>query len=453
MTFPHNFVWGAATAAYQIEGAANQDGKGPSIWDVFAHTPGKTYGGQHGDVACDHYNRYRQDVALMKQIGLRAYRFSIAWPRVIPDGTGAPNPAGLDFYDRLVDELLKNGIEPFATVFHWDYPYALYRRGGWLNRDSADWFADYAGLLVSRLGDRVANWMTFNEPANIINHGHARGVKAPGLCLPVSEQLLAAHHILLAHGKAVSRMRASSPQALQIGMAPNAQFCYPDTDEAHVVEVARRCSFDMRFSAAWCLQWWLDPVVFGRYPADGLAQFAAEMPAGLEDDMPVIAQKLDFCGINIYSGREITLDHQQAPAPVAQPVGAAQTAMNWPITPRVMRYGPRFMHERYGLPLYITENGLANTDWPALDGAVHDPQRIDFMQRYLSELEQGIREGADVRGYFHWSLMDNFEWAHGYRERFGLIYVDYSNQRRILKDSAHWYAGVVARNGLPGDCG
>lgn len=446
--FPPSFVWGAAAASYQIEGAATEDGKGLSVWDMLCRKPGAIWEGHTGNVACDHYHRYAEDVALMQQIGLQAYRFSISWPRVLPDGVGKVSPAGLGFYDRLVDNLLEAGVAPYATLFHWDFPYALYCRGGWLNRDSADWFADYARVVVEALGDRVHDWMTLNEIQVFVGMGHLDGEHAPGDKLGMPEVLRVGHHAMLAHGKAVQAIRAASPGPCRVGWAPTTFPMIPVTESPEDIAAARMAMFSVAEEfAIWSNTWWLDPVFFGRYPEDGLRLFGAAAPPVQPGDMETISQPLDFCGFNIYQGSGVQADPQGDPIPVPRPVGYPKTSFNWPVTPEALYWGPRFMYERYGLPLFITENGLANADWVSLDGVVHDPQRIDFTRRYLLALERAIADGVDMRGYFHWSLMDNFEWANGYRERFGLIFVDYPTQRRVLKDSARWYAEVIASNG------
>lgn len=446
--FPPSFVWGAAAASYQIEGAATEDGKGLSVWDMLCRKPGAIWEGHTGNVACDHYHRYAEDVALMQQIGLQAYRFSISWPRVLPDGVGKVSPAGLGFYDRLVDNLLEAGVAPYATLFHWDFPYALYCRGGWLNRDSADWFADYARVVVEALGDRVRDWMTLNEIQVFVGMGHLDGEHAPGDKLGMPEVLRVGHHAMLAHGKAVQAIRAASPGPCRVGWAPTTFPMIPVTESPEDIAAARMAMFSVAEEfAIWSNTWWLDPVFFGRYPEDGLRLFGAAAPPIQPGDMETIAQPLDFCGFNIYQGSGVQAGPQDYPVPVPRPVGYPKTSFNWPVTPEALYWGPRFMYERYGVPLFITENGLANADWISLDGAVHDPQRIDFTRRYLLALERAIADGVDMRGYFHWSLMDNFEWANGYRERFGLIFVDYATQQRVLKDSARWYAEVIASNG------
>lgn len=437
MTFPANFTWGAAAASYQIEGGALDDGKGLSVWDMMCRTPGRVWQGDTGDMSCDHYHRYADDAKLMGEIGLQAYRLSISWPRVMPEGTGAVNEKGLAFYDRLVDALLENNIQPWVTLFHWDYPYELYKRGGWLNPASSDWFADYAAVIVDRLSDRVAHWMTVNEPQCFIGLGHQSGEHAPGLKLGLSDVLLAGHNSLLAHGKATQVIRARSKIASKVGAAPVGSVKIPASDSREDIEKARAAMFAVNNKDFWNNSWFADPMVFGRYPDDGLALMAADMPAIGANDLSTIGQPLDFYGANIYNGA----------MSVPQPDGPALTTMEWRMTPESLYWGPKFLYERYGLPIVVTENGMANTDWVHRDGKVHDPQRIDFVGRYLAEFERAIDDGVAAEGYFLWSIMDNFEWAHGYKRRFGLIYVDYETGERIPKDSAYWYGDVIKSNG------
>ena len=444
--FPSDFAWGAAAASYQIEGAARDDGKGPSTWDMFCRKPGAVWQGQNGDVACDHYHRYREDVALMKQLGLKAYRLSISWPRVLPAGVGAVNEAGLAFYDRLVDELLAAGITPWVTLFHWDFPLELYYRGGWLNRDSAEWFAEYADLVARRLSDRVRHFMTLNEPQVFIGAGHDEGRHAPGDRLAFAEVLRAGHHALLAHGRAVQALRAAARQPLRIGMAPVGLTSLPATSAEADVTAARARTHSVWARTVWVNTWWMDPVFLGRYPDDGLALFGADAPKVASGDLEIIAQPLDFFGVNLYQGTRVRAGASGAEI-VPPEVGSPITAFEWDVTPEVTYWGPRFFWERYRKPIVITENGISCRDWVARDGKVHDPDRIDFTARHLIELGRAIADGVPVEGYFHWSFIDNFEWAHGYKHRFGLVFCDYATQRRIPKDSAYWYAKVIATNG------
>jgi beta-glucosidase len=447
MGFPQGFVWGAAAASYQIEGGAHEDGKGLSIWDVMCRQPGKVWEGNTGDVASDHYHRYREDTRLMGDMGLKAYRLSVSWPRVLPEGVGTVNQKGLDFYDRLVDALLENGVQPWVTLFHWDYPYALYRRGGWLNNDSSDWFAEYTGVVVDKLSDRVAHWMPLNEPQVFIGIGHQAGLHAPGLQVGFSDVLWAAHNALLAHGKSVQAIRARAKTKPSVGAVLVGVTRMPATDSAEDVEAARARMFSVWRKDCWNNTWFADPMVFGRYPEDGLRAFESEMPRVAENDMETICQPLDFYGANIYTGQTTRSTGDGGTESVSGADGPALTTMEWRVTPSCLYWGPRFLYERYRLPIVVTENGMANCDWVHRDGKVHDPQRVDYLARYLAELERAIDDGVEVNGYFLWSVMDNFEWAYGYKQRFGIIYVDYATGERTLKDSAYWYGEVIACNG------
>ena len=444
--FPREFKWGAAAASYQIEGAAFADDKGWSVWDMFCRKPGMVWQGQTGDVACDHFHRYRDDVALMKQIGLQAYRLSVSWPRVLPEGVGKPSERGLEFYDRLVDELLGAGIEPWITLFHWDYPLSLYHRGGWLNRDSVEWFGEFADAVARRLSDRVRHWMTLNEPQVFIGAGHHEGRHAPGDRLRFSEVLRAGHHCLMAHGRAVQAIRAASAQPVRVGFAPVGLAKLPFSNSPADIEAARQATFAVDAESAWTNSWWMDPVFLGHYPEQGLRYFAEQAPRIEAGDLELINQPIDFCGVNIYQGQTVRAG-DAGPEVVPPAVGFPITAFEWLVTPEAMYWGPRWFYERYGKPIVITENGISVRDWVSLDGQVHDPARIDFVERHLLELRRAIGDGVPVDAYFHWSFIDNFEWAHGYKHRFGLVYCDYPSQKRILKDSAHWYERVIASHG------
>ena len=445
--FRHDFVWGAASSAYQIEGAFDADGKGPSIWDTFCRVPGAIRLGDTGDVTCDHYHRFREDIGLMKAIGLKAYRFSISWTRVLPNGASVPNSAGMDFYDALVDELLAAGIDPWVTLFHWDYPQALQDRGGWLNRSSADWFADYVRQIVDRLSDRVTHWMPINEMQVRARMGHQDGVHAPGLRLPMDQLLRVIHHLLLAHGKAVQTIRACGRQPATVGLAQVGVGFYPETESAADIEAARRATLSVTERNPWNNTWWADAALLGRYPEDGLALFGPDAPEAGEDDMRTIRQPLDFFGLNIYEGRRVRAGSDGEPVLVPHPPGYRHTHCEWNVTPEVLHWCPRFLFERYGVPIVITENGMSGTDWVALDGRVHDPQRIDYLHRYLVALREAASRGVEVRGYFAWSLLDNLEWADGFKHRFGLVHVDYATGQRTPKDSSGWYREVIRSNG------
>jgi beta-glucosidase len=455
--FPAGFLWGASTSAYQIEGAAREDDKGPSVWDEFVRRPGAIADGQTGDTACDFYHRYAQDVAGMKAMGLRAFRFSVSWPRVIPEGTGAPNQKGLDFYQRVVDALLAAGIAPVLTLFHWDTPLALARRGGWGSRDMTGWFADYAALLARTLGDRVPYWLTINEPRSFIGGGYVTGVQAPGATLSRSEYLRAAHITLLAHGGAVQAVRANSARTVQIGCPCDVSPALPAGRSAADADAARNATFASPlghfFGDLWWREnaWWLDPIYRGEYPADALAALGDDAPEIGVGDMAAIRQPLDFLAANIYGGRLVRAAASGQSQDAALPPGFPITSSySWPVTPEALYWGPKWLHERYRLPVFLTENGCSCPNWASLDGQVHDPQRIDFTRRYLQALARAGREGVRLRGYLHWSLLDNFEWQEGYTRRWGMIFVDFPTQKRIAKDSARWYAGVIQSNGASG---
>lgn len=446
VAFPEDFVWGAATSAYQVEGAVAEAGRGPSVWDVFARAPGNIWLNQTADIACDHFHRYRDDVAHMKSIGLNAYRFSIAWPRVVPDGAGEVCEHGLDFYDRLVDALLESGIVPYATLYHWDLPYALHCRGGWLNRDIASWFAAYAHAVCQRLGDRVRHWFTFNEPQIFLGLGYERGTHAPGQRLAFHELLRSGHHVLLAHGMAAQGIRAVTPGRCSVGYAPHAVVFIPESEREEDVRAAASRMFSFSAKTCWSNTWWSDPMFFGRYPDDLLEQCAAEMPAIEATDMAVIHQPPDFYGMNLYAGAVVRAG-REGPEDVPWPANVPVDAFKMAVTPEAMYWGARFFFERYGKPILISENGSSCHNWVSLDGNVHDPQRIDYTARYLLQLARAIRDGVPVLGYFHWSLLDNFEWSEGYKERLGLLYVDFDTQERVWKDSAYWYQRIIASHG------
>jgi beta-glucosidase len=436
------FLWGVATSAYQIEGSAGVDGRGESIWDRFCARDGAIADGTSGAVACDHYRRFREDVALLRWLGVNAYRFSIAWPRVIPDGRGAVNVRGLDFYDRLVDELCAAGIAPLATLYHWDLPQALEDAGGWPNRDTASAFVDYAERVALRLGDRVSHFVTHNEPWCAAMLGHARGEHAPGR-RDGRAALAAAHHLLLAHGWAVASLRQHAPRAL-VGITLNLT---PATPASAAAEDERAAAeFDGGFN-----RWFLDPLHGRGYPTDMLRAYArdgwllaGEPPAFLRDgDLAAIASRTDFLGVNYYT-RAIVGARGAAP-----PVGPV-TDMGWEVFPSGMTDLLVRVHEAYAPgPILVTENGAAYADVPDGEGAVHDGERVEFLRAHVHALAAARARGAPVEGYFAWSLLDNFEWAEGHRKRFGLVWVDYATQRRIPKDSAAWYRALVTTHQLP----
>lgn len=446
MSFPANFVWGAAAASYQIEGGAFEDGRGLSVWDVFSHTKGKTFEGDTGDVANDHYHRYEEDVQIMKDLGLHAYRLSLSWPRVLPEGVGRVNEKGVDYYDRLIDTMLAKGVVPWVTLFHWDFPWDLYCKGGWLNRDSAEWFAEYTQLMVRALGDRVKHWMTLNEPPVFVGVGHKDGRHAPGEQWSDRHLARIIHHVLLAHGRSVQVIRAEQSDAL-VGLAMNNAPAIPRLEDAEHIEAARKAQwYTGAENMVWSAGVWSDPMILGEYPKEALEIWDGFWPIQ-DGDMKTINQPLDYFGLNIYWGFETIIENAQPKVLFEPGVGFPRTMMNWGVTPRALYWGPKWYHERYKLPIVITENGLASTDWVAVDGGVHDGPRIDFLQRYLREFKRAAADGVETMGYFQWSIMDNFEWGEGYSKRFGLVHVDFETQKRTLKDSAHWYKTVIAANG------
>ncbi|GAA3314817.1 GH1 family beta-glucosidase [Nonomuraea dietziae] len=456
VVFPENFVWGAATASYQIEGAAKADGRGPSIWDTFSATPGKVREGDTGEVACDHYHRYRDDVALMKDLGLNAYRFSVAWPRIQPTGSGAANQAGLAFYDRLVDTLLEAGIAPYVTLYHWDLPQALEDLGGWTSRDTSYRFADYAAIMYDRLGDRVSHWTTLNEPWVSAFLGYGNGVHAPGRT-SAHDALRAAHHLLLGHGLAASALRSAGAEEIML-VVNSAPVLTPAQVNDPSAAVSEADAAATQRAHALLTRQFLDPALLGRYPEEVLE--AAERNGGtahvLDGDMEIINAPIDLVGINYYNPCVVE-DGPGLPADAAWPgsegvrfatVEAPVTAMGWPIVPSgLSRLLVRLSQDYPRVGLMVTENGAAFDD-VVEDGRVHDDARLAYLEGHLRAAHEAIEAGADLRGYLVWSLLDNFEWAEGYGRRFGVVHVDYTTQARTLKDSALWYRNVISRNGL-----
>jgi beta-glucosidase len=440
--FPAGFVWGVATSAYQIEGSPLADGAGPSIWQRFSHTPGKMTNGDTGDVACDHYNRYRDDVALMRDLGLAAYRFSISWSRVLPSGTGPVNERGLDFYRRLVDALLQAGIRPMATLYHWDLPAALDDRGGWLNRDAADWFGEYAEVMYRALDDRVEWWATLNEPWVVMDGGYLHGALAPGHS-NLFEAPLVTHNLLRAHGRAVQAYRAAGKHS--VGLVVNLEPKYPASENEDDLAATRRAD-------AYMNRHYLDPVFRGAYPEEFPDMWGEAWPSFPADDFKDITAPVDFIGINYYLRGVMKNDPSkivQRAAHVRQP-NAIYTATDWEVYPEALTKILLWFTERYGdTPVYITENGSAFYDPPAaVSDPVEDPLRVHYLREHLQALHRAIELGADVRGYFAWSLLDNLEWSHGFTKRFGIVHVDFATQKRTLKRSALLYRDVIQFNGL-----
>ncbi len=437
MSFRKDFMWGAATASFQIEGAWKEDGKSLSIWDDFCHRGGKIEDNSNGDIACDHYHRYKEDVKLMADLGLKAYRFSIAWTRILPDGTGKVNEKGLEFYSNLVDELLKYNITPFVTLYHWDLPYCLQLKGGWTNPESPLWFEEYTTAVVKKLGDRVKNFITFNEPSVFMGCGCFLGVHAPGYQLSTRDLLHMGHNIHLAHGRAVKVIRALAADA-KVGITLATMPAIPVTkaDEETAYNQYFACPIQAFF---WQDSYWADPIVFGKYPQELLDAAGDMFPKFTDEDMKLISQPIDFLGQNIYQAKYVG-DYERFR-------GTPHTEIGWDTFDTALEWGVKHFTKRYNMPIYITENGVSCHDWESLDGKVHDPNRIDFLHRYLRGLKVAAEAGCDVRGYFQWSFMDNFEWAKGYNPRFGMVFCDYKTLKRIPKDSAYWYKEVIETNG------
>ncbi|MEG0766112.1 MAG: family 1 glycosylhydrolase [Clostridia bacterium] len=440
MQFSENFLWGAASADYQVEGGWNADGKGPGIWDAL-HT-GHIAHGESGDIACDHYHRFREDVAIMREIGLKSYRFSVSWPRVLPAGKDHSNPAGLRFYSELVDELLASGITPILTLYHWNMPQALYELGGWENPESPDWFAAYAGLMADTLGERVPYWLTFNEPQMFMGLGYRVGIHAPFQHVSDERIVTMSKNIMLAHGKAVRVLRGKLGSRVQIGIAPTGDVFIPKNDEPATIAEAKTKSFVLGKEFVMSNTWWGDPIHLGCFPEEAYQRFGS---SALEMDFSIVHQPLDFYAYNVYQGASAIVGPQEYGE--YEYAGSPKTSFGWSITPDVMYWASKWLYERYHKPILITENGYSSLDFVSRDGKVHDPQRIDFLYRYLLALKRAASEDVPVIGYTTWSLLDNFEWASGYDMRYGLVYVDFQTQQRIRKDSAEWYQSVIQTNG------
>lgn len=442
--FPKDFAWGVSTAAYQIEGAPDADGKGKSVWDVFAHTPGKIGDGKTGDVACDHYHRFREDATLMQTMDVKNYRMSISWPRIFPDASGKINEKGLAFYDRLIDDLLAKNITPYVTLFHWDLPAWIQEKGGFANRETVDRYVEYADVVTKHFAGRVKNWMTFNEPWVYSFCGHLYGVHAPGE-KDLATTLAVAHHILLSHGKAIPVIRKNVAGA-KVGIVNNLAWIENATDKKEDIDAARR--WDLAFN-----KWFMDPL-FGRgYPEEMVKWYGPKMPEIRAGDMETIAAKADFLGVNYYTRRLVAHNpadtHIQAKQ-VYRPYIARAEFEEWEINPEALFLLLRDIKTHYGnIPVYISENGTSGADSVSADGCVHDPVRVEYLRRHFAAAWQAISEGCDVRGYFVWSFYDNFEWGFGFTKRFGVVYVDYEdNLRRVIKDSGHFLSGVCAHNGF-----
>jgi beta-glucosidase len=433
-TFPPDFLWGAATASYQIEGAVHEDGRGESVWDRFCATPGKVRNGDSGEPACDFYHRYPEDVALMRELGLDAFRFSIAWPRIVPSGRGPINEAGLDFYDRLVDELLAHGIEPFVTLFHWDTPQALEDAGGWPSRTTAKAFAEYTAAVVRRLGDRVRHWITHNEPWVHAWIGHSWGQHAPGRTSE-ADAVAAAHHLMLSHGWAVDVIRAAAPGA-RVGITLDLAHVYPASERLEDEAAAMKVDGEGN-------RWFLDPLFRGAYPADLVERNELVAPLVQDGDLETISAPCDFLGVNNYF-RFVVSDGVEGPR-MERVAESQHTEMGWEVYPDGLHQLLVRVSRDYAPPaIYVTENGAAFGDVRVHDGQVHDPERTAYIQSHIDAVSRAIGDGAPVKGYFVWSLLDNFEWAHGYSKRFGIVYVDYPTLERVPKASFYWYRDFIA---------
>lgn len=442
--FPHGFLWGSATASYQVEGAVNEDGRGPSIWDTFSHTPGKTHDGDTGDVADDHFHRYKEDVQIMKDLGVKTYRFSVAWSRVFPNGTGSPNPKGLDFYNRMLDSLLAAGIEPFCTLYHWDLPQTLQDKGGWENKDTAKAFGEYAGYTAGKLSDRVKHFMTMNELRTFVELGYSNGVHAPGLKLDEKGVAQVAHHAVLGHGMAVQAIRASAKPGTRVGLADNLTAVTPVIDTPEHIEAATR---GMREENAM----FLTVIQEGRYTDLYLKRLGAAAPKFTSEELAVIGSKLDFLGINIYTASYARADgSEKGYEMVRPPASYPHMFSNWlDIGPEALYWSPKLVSTIWKVKeIYITENGASSADVLNAQGQILDTDRVMYLRNYLTQLQRAVAEGVPVKGYFLWSLLDNYEWADGYEKRFGIHYVDFKTQKRTPKLSAHFYKEVIARNGL-----
>ncbi len=442
-SFPAGFLWGSATASYQVEGAATEGGRGPTIWDTFSHTPGKTHNGDTGDVADDFYHRYPEDVKFMRGLGLKTCRFSIAWSRIFPNGTGAPNQAGIDFYRRLTETLLANGIEPYATLFHWDLPQALQDKGGWENRDTAKAFADYAGFIAGRLSGTVRNIMTTNEIRSFTEIGYGSGRHAPGLQVGRKRLAQLTHHAVLAHGLAVRAIRASAPRA-KLGLAENSSATLPVIEAPEHIAAAK---IAMREENAQ----YLGVILSGKYTDHYLRKLGADAPQFTAEDLAAISSPIDFVGVNVYTPDYVrAADNEIGYVSVPPPASFPHMLSPWlTVGPEALYWAPRLIHENWHpKEQFITENGCSSTDQMAPDGEIYDTDRVMYLRNYIANMHRAVTEGIPIKGYFLWSLLDNYEWADGYDKRFGITYVDFKTQKRTLKLSGHLYKEIIARNSL-----
>ena len=443
-SFPQGFLWGSATASYQVEGAVKEDGRGTTIWDTFSHTPGKVHNGDTGDVADDYYHRYKEDIGVMKALGLKTCRFSVAWSRIFPNGTGTPNQKGVDFYKRMVDELHANGIEPYCTLYHWDLPQALEDKGGWQNRDTAKAFADYCGYTVKQLSDRISHWMTMNEMRSFVELGYGNGMHAPGLRLDAARLAQLNHYVVLGHGLAVQAVRANGRAHTRVGIPDNAEATTPVIETPENIKAAETA---MREENAM----FLTVLMEGKYTDAYLARLGAAAPKFTPEELKIISSPMDFLGLNVYTAVYVrAADNALGYVKVPDPTSYPHLASPWlTVGPEALYWVPKLVNTVWGVKeMYITENGCSSDDKLAADGHVYDSDRVMYLRNYLTQLHRAVSEGVPVKGYFLWSLLDNFEWADGYEKRFGITYVDFQTQKRTPKLSSEFYRQVIAANAV-----
>ncbi len=442
--FPTGFLWGSATASYQVEGAIKEGGRGVSIWDTFAHTPGKTHDGDTGDVADDYFHRYKQDIHLMKELGLKTCRFSVAWPRIFPNGTGKPNQQGLDFYKRMVDALLEAGVEPYCTLYHWDLPQALQDKGGWESMDTVKAFADYASFTAGALSDKVKNFMTMNEMRTFVELGYGNGIHAPGLKIGQKRLAQLTHYVVLAHGMAVQAIRAKCGPGVKIGLADNLSATCPVYESPEHIAAARKAMREDNAQYTTVMQ-------EGRYTDLYLKRLGADAPHFTPEELKIIASPMDFKGLNIYTATYVrAADNEAGYVNVPPPSSYPHMFSSWlSVGPEALYWAPKLVNEIWGVKeMYITENGCSSDDKVAADGQVYDTDRVMYLRNYLTQLQRAVTEGVPVKGYFCWSLLDNYEWADGYEKRFGIVYVDFKTQERIPKLSAKFYKETIRQNAV-----
>lgn len=448
--FRDDFIWGVASSAYQIEGKDIEDGAGLNIWDTFAKETGNIADGSNADKTCDFMHRYKTDIPLMKYLGIKHYRMSISYSRIMPDGTGKVNRQAIDMYRDMILLMKKNGITPYITLFHWEYPQALLNKGGWLNDKSPEWFYEYAKVVAENFSDICEYFITLNEPQCFCGLGYLRGTHAPGYRLPLPLTFTVVHNVLKAHGMAVKALREHSVRKVKVGIATTCSVAIPATESKEDIEAAKKAYFGFYNEDdnwTWNVSWYLDPIIRGEYPEEGLTKYSEYLPDITKEDMEIISQPIDFVGQNIYNGYYIKAGEDGEPVNTGREQGYAKTACGWPVTPESIYWGCKFLYERYGKPLFITENGMSCHDTVSEDSLVHDTSRIDYLDAYIGQMQRAYDEGVNIKGYFLWTLLDNFEWEKGYTERFGIVYVDFETQRRVVKDSAMWYKKLMETNG------